>query len=48
MPSVALQAGAEAAYRELNRTLELNPNHAEALAAKGGLYRELPWYLGAA
>jgi len=32
--------------RELNRALELNPNDAEALAAKGGLYRELPWYLG--
>jgi tetratricopeptide (TPR) repeat protein len=32
--------------RELNRALELNPNHAEALAARGGLYRELPWYLG--
>jgi tetratricopeptide (TPR) repeat protein len=34
------------ANRELNRTLELNPNHADALAAKGGMYRQLPWALG--
>ena len=34
------------ATRELNRTLELNPNHADALAAKGGIYRQLPWALG--
>lgn len=32
--------------RELERALELNPNHADALAAKGGLYRQLPWVLG--
>lgn len=32
--------------RELERALELNPNHADALAAKGGLYRQLPWALG--
>lgn len=32
--------------RELNRTLEINPNHADALAAKGGMYRQLPWALG--
>lgn len=32
--------------RELERALELEPNHADALAAKGGLYRQLPWALG--
>jgi tetratricopeptide (TPR) repeat protein len=32
--------------RELDRTLELNPNHSDALAAKGGLYRQLPRLLG--
>lgn len=32
--------------RELERALELNPNHADALAARGGLYRQLPWALG--
>lgn len=32
--------------RELERALELNPNHSDALAAKGGLYRQLPWALG--
>ena len=31
---------------ELERALELNPNHPDALAAKGGLYRQLPWALG--
>ena len=31
---------------ELERALELNPDHADALAAKGGLYRQLPWLLG--
>lgn len=31
---------------DLERALELNPNHADALAAKGGLYRQLPWLLG--
>lgn len=34
------------ANRELDRTLELDPNHADALASKGGLYRQLPWILG--
>lgn len=32
--------------QELERCLELNPNHSDALAAKGGLYRQLPWVLG--
>lgn len=32
--------------RELDRALELDPNHSDALAAKGGLYRQLPWALG--
>jgi hypothetical protein len=32
--------------RDLERALQLNPNHADALAAKGGLYRQLPWLLG--
>jgi len=32
--------------RELGRTLELDPNHADALAARGGLYRQLPRLLG--
>ncbi len=32
--------------RELNRTLELNPNHADALAAKGRMLRRLPRVLG--
>jgi tetratricopeptide (TPR) repeat protein len=31
---------------ELERTLKLDPNHADALAARGGLYRQLPWVLG--
>lgn len=35
-----------ALWRELNRTLELNPEHPDALAAKGGLYLELPRFLG--
>lgn len=30
----------------LDRTLELDPDHAPALAAKGGLYFRLPRYLG--
>lgn len=34
------------ASRELERTLEIDPNHARALTAKGGLYRQLPWALG--
>lgn len=33
-------------HRELDRCLEINPNHSDALAAKGGLYRQLPWVLG--
>lgn len=32
--------------RELNRTLELDPNHTDALAAKGGMLRQLPRLLG--
>ena len=32
--------------RELDRALELNPNHPDALAAMGGLYLELPRFLG--
>jgi len=31
---------------DLERALELNPNHADALTAKGGLYRQLPRILG--
>ena len=31
---------------ELERALEIDPNHSDALAAKGGLYRQLPWALG--
>lgn len=31
---------------ELGRVLELDPNHADALAARGGLYRQLPRLLG--
>ncbi|MBX3026632.1 hypothetical protein KF840_17135 [bacterium] len=31
---------------ELERALEIDPNHSDALAAKGGLYRQLPWVLG--
>jgi tetratricopeptide (TPR) repeat protein len=34
------------ANKELDRTLEIEPNHADALASKGGLYRQLPWILG--
>lgn len=32
--------------RSLDRALELDPDHTDALAAKGGLYRQLPWMLG--
>jgi tetratricopeptide (TPR) repeat protein len=32
--------------RELDRCLQLDPNHSDALAAQGGLYRQLPWLLG--
>lgn len=31
---------------ELKRVLELDPNHADALASRGGLYRQLPRLLG--
>lgn len=34
------------AKRELERTLQLDPHHSDALAAKGGMYRQLPWVLG--
>lgn len=30
----------------LERVLELDPNYSDALAAKGGMYRQLPWTLG--
>ena len=33
-------------WRELDRVLELNPDHSDALAAKGGLYLHLPGFLG--
>jgi tetratricopeptide (TPR) repeat protein len=32
--------------REFDRALELDPNYAEALAARGALYRQLPRLLG--
>jgi tetratricopeptide (TPR) repeat protein len=32
--------------KELDRALELNPNHADALTSKGGLYRQLPRIFG--
>jgi len=32
--------------RELDRALKLNPDHPDALAAMGGLYLELPRFLG--
>lgn len=35
-----------ALWRELDRSLELEPNHPDALAAKGGLYLQLPGFLG--
>ncbi len=35
-----------AVNRELERALELDPNYADALAARGGLYRQLPRLLG--
>lgn len=34
------------ASRELERALELDPNHSDSLAAKGGIYRQLPWMMG--
>jgi tetratricopeptide (TPR) repeat protein len=33
-------------WSELDRALELDPNHVPSLGAKGGLYLRLPWYLG--
>jgi len=35
-----------AVWKELDRTLELDPDHADALAAKGGMYLQLPRFLG--
>ncbi len=35
-----------AVNRELDRALELDPDYADALAARGGLYRQLPRLLG--
>src|SRR5438105_4937705 len=32
--------------RELDRALELDPNHPDALAAEGGMYLQLPRFLG--
>ena len=32
--------------RELDRALQLNPNHVDALISKGGIYRQLPRLLG--
>jgi tetratricopeptide (TPR) repeat protein len=32
--------------RSLDRCLELNPDHSDALAARGGMYRQLPTLLG--
>lgn len=34
------------AQGRLDHVLELNPAHSDGLAAKGGLYRQLPWALG--
>ncbi len=34
------------AQGRLDHVLELDPAHADGLAAKGGLYRQLPWALG--
>jgi len=34
------------AQGRLDHVLELDPSHPEALAAKGGMYRQLPWALG--
>jgi len=34
------------ARSRLDHVLELDPNYPDALAAKGGLYRQLPWALG--
>jgi tetratricopeptide (TPR) repeat protein len=34
------------ASRELDRALEIDPNHSDSLAAKGGIYRQLPRLLG--
>jgi tetratricopeptide (TPR) repeat protein len=32
--------------RSLDRCLELDPNHSDALAARGGMYRQLPTLMG--
>lgn len=32
--------------RSLDRCLEIDPNHSDALAARGGMYRQLPTLLG--
>jgi tetratricopeptide (TPR) repeat protein len=34
------------AQDRLDHVLELDPSHPDGLAAKGGLYRQLPWALG--
>ncbi len=34
------------AQERLDHVLELDPGHSAGLAAKGGLYRQLPWMLG--
>lgn len=34
------------AHQRLEQVLELDPEHSAGLAAKGGLYRQLPWALG--
>lgn len=34
------------AQARLDHVLELDPSHSDGLAAKGGLYRQLPWMLG--
>ena len=33
-------------WGELDRALELDPDHSPSLGAKGGLYAKLPWFLG--
>ncbi|HVM97979.1 MAG TPA: hypothetical protein VMT89_16410 [Candidatus Acidoferrales bacterium] len=34
------------ALHALDTALELDPHHPDALAARGGLYRQMPWWLG--
>jgi tetratricopeptide (TPR) repeat protein len=43
---VAAVVGLLTVHNELDRALELDPNHSGALTAKGGLYRQLPWAFG--